>query len=305
MQTPRFPFVLVDVTADDLDDVTAELFALGADGVEERDHTTLARPRCEGLTTLSASFGVREQAEVACTELASVSGARDPVLVEIVGDDWRDAWKEHFKPFVFATRASDGLAVAVRPPWVELQRAQPAIPNGADPARVRWLELEPGRAFGTGLHETTQLVAEALGQLPLEGQALLDVGTGSGILALLALALGAARVRGTDNDPDAIAVSDENAERNSMTDRATFCTDDVATESAQHWHFVVANIETHILVPMAEALTRTLAPQGQLLLSGILATQEPQIRAAYEPLGLRHVRTAQRGEWVLVHFERT
>ena len=304
MQTPRFPFVLVDVTADDLDEVTAELFELGADGVEERDHTTLARGRREGLTTLSASFATRELADAACTHLDTVTGAREPAVVEIVGDEWRDAWKVHFKPFVFATREADGLAVAVRPPWVTLADAQPAIPNGADPARVRWLELEPGRAFGTGLHETTQLVAEALGRLPLQGHAVLDVGTGSGILALLALALGAKSVRGTDNDPDAVAVSNENAERNAMTATATFAIDDVSTETAGAWSFVVANIETHILVPMAEALARTVAPGGQLLLSGILATQEPQIRAAYEPLGLRHVVTAQRGEWVLVHFER-
>lgn len=302
MQPPRFPFVLVDVTADDLDLVTAELFELGADGVEERDHTTLARGRREGLTTLSASFGTREQADAACIEMASVAGAREPEVVEIVGDEWRDAWKVHFKPFVFATRARDGLAVAVRPPWVSLTEAQPTIPEGNDPARVRWLELEPGRAFGTGLHETTQLVAEALGRLPLEGHDVLDVGTGSGILALLALALGARSVRGTDNDPDAVAVSNENAARNAMT--ASFATDDVSTEAAGRWPFVVANIETHILVPMAEPLASTVAPGGQLLLSGILATQEPQIRAAYEPLGLRHVRTSQRGEWVLVHFER-
>ena len=304
MQIPRFPFVLCDVLAEDVDELTAELFELGAEGVEERDHTTLVRGRREGFSTLSASFTEREAADAACTQIAEDPRAGAPEVVEVVGDDWRDAWKEHFRPFVVATRPRDGVAVAVRPPWVPLEEARGVLPGDLPGDKVRWLELEPGRAFGTGLHETTQLVSEALGGLELEGQAVLDVGTGSGILALIALAFGAASVRGTDNDPDAVAVSNENAERNALTDIATFSTDDVSTETAGAWRFVLANIETHILVPMAAALAATVAPGGQLLLSGILATQEPQIRAAYEPLSLRHVRTTQRGEWVLVHFER-
>ena len=304
MQIPRFPFVLCDVLAEDVDELTAELFELGAEGVEERDHTTLVRGRREGFSTLSASFTEREAADAACTQIAEDPRAGAPEVVEVVGDDWRDAWKEHFRPFVVATRPRDGVAVAVRPPWVPLEEARGVLPGDLPGEKVRWLELEPGRAFGTGLHETTQLVSEALGGLELEGQAVLDVGTGSGILALIALAFGAASVRGTDNDPDAVAVSNENAERNALTDIATFSTDDVSTETPGAWRFVLANIETHILVPMAAALAATVAPGGQLLLSGILATQEPQIRAAYEPLSLRHVRTTQRGEWVLVHFER-
>lgn len=304
MQIPRFPFVLCDVLADDVDELTAELFDLGAEGVEERDHTTLVRGRREGFTTLSASFTERADADAACTQIAQDPRAGAPEVIEVVGDDWRDAWKEHFRPFVVATRPQDGVAIAVRPPWVPLEEARTVLPGDLPEAKVRWLELEPGRAFGTGLHETTQLVSEALGGLALEGQAVLDVGTGSGILALIALAFGAASVRGTDNDPDAVAVSNENAQRNQLTGAATFSTDDVSTEQAGAWRFVLANIETHILVPMAEALAATVAPGGQLLLSGILATQEPQIRAAYEPLSLRHVGTTQRGEWVLVHFER-
>lgn len=303
MQTPRFPFVLIDVQPADADELSALLFELGAEGVEERDHSTLVRARHDGLVTLSASFGDRTEADAACSEIATDSRVSAPEVVEIVGDAWRDAWKEHFRPFVVATRARDGAVVAIRPPWVSLEDAKASL-RDVDLAAVRWLELEPGRAFGTGLHETTQLVSEALGDLELEGAEVLDVGTGSGILALIALAFGAKSVRGTDNDPDAVAVSEENAARNALTTRSRFATDDVTSERAGAWRFVLANIETHILVPMAEALARTVAPGGQLLLSGILATQEPQILDAYAPLGLRHVRTSQRGEWVLVHFER-
>lgn len=300
MQIPRFPFVLVDALPDDADLLAAELFALGAEGVEERDHTTLVRARREGHVTLSASFADRESAEAARGELAEHAAALDAEVTEVIGDAWRDAWKEHFRPFVLATRA-DGLAVGVRPPWISEADARAAL---AEHGALTLLELEPGRAFGTGLHETTQLVSAALGALPLQDQDVLDVGTGSGILALLALALGAHHVRGTDNDAEAIEVSLENAERNALQARCSFATDDVSTERAGAWRFVVANIETHILVPMAEALSRTLAPGGQLLLSGILGVQADRILAAYQPLGLRHVGTTARGEWVLVHFER-
>lgn len=293
MQIPRFPFVLVDTTADEADLLAAELFALGAEGVEERDHTTLVKARREGHVTLSASFAEREEADAACAAIAEHPAAIAPEVTEVIGDAWRDAWKEHFRPFLLSTGAE--RAIGVRPPWIDEATAAESH------AGAKWLELEPGRAFGTGLHETTQLVAAALGKLPVQGEEVLDVGTGSGILALLALALGASHVRGIDNDPEAIEVAHENASRNGLESRCTFSTDDISVERTG-WKLVLANIETHILVPMAPALTRVLAPSGVLLLSGILGAQSDRILAAYEPLGLRHVETVARGEWVLMHF---
>ena len=115
-----------------------------------------------------------------------------------MGDAWRDEWKKHFVPFRLTPR------ITVRPPWEAYQ------PRDASEIV---LDLEPGRAFGTGLHATTALVARALEAraTELSGIELLDVGTGSGILALVALALGAARVRAIDIDPDAAEVTLENA----------------------------------------------------------------------------------------------
>jgi ribosomal protein L11 methyltransferase len=193
-----------------------------------------------------------------------------------VGDAWRDAWKEHFRPFEVAP------GLVIKPPWEAYE----------GPAKVV-LELEPGRAFGTGLHETTSLVAGVLAGRALAGEAVLDVGTGSGILALLALKLGAARARATDVDPDAILVARENAARNALALEA-----DTAPLGAIEGTFpiVVANIEARVLVPMAKELAKKVAPGGILVLSGILVPQKEEVRAAYPWLDL--VRMDEKGEWV-------
>src|SRR5262249_38106913 len=159
------------------DEVAAALFELGATGVEERDDSTLARGPGEGRVTVVASFATHEAADTAVRELRAAMPALAPRLEEIVGDAWRDAWKGHFAPFPLTPR------VTVAPPWVDY-RAKPG---------ETVLVLEPGRAFGTGLHATTALVAETLDahSAALAGCEVLDVGTGSGILSLVALILGA------------------------------------------------------------------------------------------------------------------
>ena len=123
-----------------------------------------------------------------------------------MGDAWRDEWKKHFVPF------------PAHPPHHGAPTLEAYEPRDASEIV---LDLEPGRAFGTGLHATTALVARALEAraTELSGIELLDVGTGSGILALVALALGAARVRAIDIDPDAAEVTLENAQRNGLRER--------------------------------------------------------------------------------------
>jgi ribosomal protein L11 methyltransferase len=269
---PRFPFVVVDVAEADADATSAILFELGAQGVEERDATTLVKG-APGKVTLVASFATHDEARAAIAEIAP---ALLPRLEEIVGDAWRDAWKEHFRPFEVAS------GVVIKPPWEKYEGSAKVV-----------LELEPGRAFGTGLHETTSLVASVLARHGVAGKEVLDVGTGSGILALLALKLGAARARATDVDPEAILVARENAERNGLALEV-----DTAALSAIAGTFpiVVANIEARVLVPMAKDLTKKVAPGGILVLSGILVPQKDEVRAAYPSLEL--ARADEKGEWV-------
>ena len=285
MSEPRYPFVHVDVSAEDADEVSAYLFELGASGVEERDTTTLAKSLGEGKVTLVASFATRADADAAVAELDE---AFAPRVEEIVGDAWRDAWKEHYRPFSLTPR------VTVRPPWepYEKQRADELV-----------LELEPGRAFGTGLHATTSLVARTLDReaARLAGAPVLDVGTGSGILALVAIALGAGRVVAIDNDADVVGVVRENAERNGMGDRVEASDTDVAAIT-DTFPIVLANIEARVLIPLAPSIAARVAKGGLLVLSGILVGQEDDVRAAYPELTLRA--TEREGEWVSLSLER-
>src|SRR5207237_609003 len=150
-----------------------------------------------GKVTLVASFASHDEANEA---IAEIDPGFNPRLEEIVGDAWRDAWKEHFRPFAIT---SD---IVIRPPWEKYEEKPGDLV----------LVLEPGRAFGTGLHETTSLVAGALQAhaTELAEATVLDVGCGSGILALVAITLGAANARAIDVDPEAVDVTRENATRN-------------------------------------------------------------------------------------------
>lgn len=279
---PRFPFLHVNVSPEDADWASSELFDLGASGVEERDETTLKKTETTGLVTLVASFETEEAAKEAMESLDPKFEAR---LEFVIGDAWRDAWKEHFRPFSVAP------GIVVRPPW-EAYEPKPG---------EKVLELEPGRAFGTGLHETTSLVCGALAARTedVTGNDLLDVGTGSGILALCALHLGAKSAVCTDNDADVIPVVIENAERNGMADRVTAraC---ALSEVTGTFPVVVANIEARVLVPMAEELSAKVAKGGLLVLSGILLPQEDEVIAAYAPFTV--IEAPKKGEWVAIVF---
>jgi ribosomal protein L11 methyltransferase len=273
--------VAVDIAEEDADDASALLFELGATSLEHRDATTLASV-ASGRAMLVAGFGEEETARTALDELPA---AWSPRLEPVFGDAWRDEWKKHFEPF----RLCDGIVI--KPPWRTYQ------PRNGE----RVIELEPGRAFGTGLHETTILVADTLADhaAALRGSSLLDVGCGSGILTLVGLALGAETARAIDTDPDAIAVTRENAERNGLSGRVR--ADCTALEAlGDRYGTIVANIEAATLVSLAPVLTARLAPEGRLVLSGILASdvvagQMDDVRLAYGALAVEETR--RKGEW--------
>jgi ribosomal protein L11 methyltransferase len=277
---PRYPYVHVDVAPEQVDETSALLFDLGAEGVEERDEGTLAKSAAPGKVTLVASFSTREDAEQAMLEL---DAELSPRYDEIVGDAWRDAWKEHYRPFAIAP------GLVIRPPW-EKYEAKPG---------EQVLELEPGRAFGTGLHETTRLVAQAIQKYSAEvtGATVLDVGCGSGILALAAIALGAAHAVAVDVDQEAIDVTKENAARNGLSAQIDASTTDLADLDLSS-PVVVANIEAKVLVPIAPVLERHVTPGGLLLLSGVLVPQKDDVRNAYPDMEL--LEAPSLGEWILL-----
>ena len=286
---PRYPYVHIDLAAAESDDAGVTLFDLGAQGVEERDASTLVKGT-PGKVTLVASFASHGEARAAVRALPK---SWKPRVEEVVGDAWRDEWKKHFHPFEVCR------GVVIRPPWQEYVRKN---------KREIVLELEPGRAFGTGLHETTSLVADAIRAhaKELAGEEVLDVGCGSGILSLVALALGAAKARAVDIDPDAAAVTQENAARNALAARVVADTKDVAKLRGA-FRGVFANIEARVLIPMARALIARTEPGGLLVLSGILAphvagheAQVAEVKAAYASMKLED--EVRNGEWVALVY---
>jgi ribosomal protein L11 methyltransferase len=274
---PRYPYVHVDVSAEDAELVASELFDLGAQGLEERDASTLNRPQdgAAGMLTLVASFADDESARAAQAALGERYAAR---IEHVVGDAWRDGWRAYFKPMRVGKR------LVIKPSW------EPYEPVAGDVV----LTLDPGQAFGTGTHETTRLLlAELEARLPPAAR-VLDVGTGSGILGVACLLLGASSVEALDNDPLAVDAARENAERNGVGAKLHASLTPVGTLTTRY-PLVLANIEARVLIPEAANVAARVEPGGLLLLSGLLHTDVDSVRAAYP--GFTELGRPELGEW--------
>ena len=205
--------------------------------------------------------------------------------LEVLEDQaWERAWLDHFQPIRFGERL-----------WI--------CPTGKqvcadDPVIIR---LDPGLAFGTGTHPTTALCLEWLDSADVEGKTLIDYGCGSGILAIGALQLGAARVIAVDHDPQAIIATNNNARRNKVSDRLLA----VASEDfqPQHADMVMANILANTLIELAPLITSLVKPGGELVLSGILHNQAEQVISAYNEFSF--TAPARKEDWVRLNALRT
>lgn len=207
---------------------------------------------------------------------------------KVEDQDWERAWMDQYAPLKFGART---WIV----PWDH------ALPEGADAPDAAVVRLDPGLAFGSGTHPTTSLCLQWLDALAaegaLQGATVLDFGCGSGILALAALKLGAARAVGVDNDPQALLATADNAERNAVGDRlAVFSPQD---EPEATYPLVVANILATALDALAETLAARVAPGGRIALSGILAGQDTELVARYDRW-FDALRVTQAEDWVRI-----
>ena len=201
-------------------------------------------------------------------DVVAVDVRSEPLLEE----DWGARWKEHFRPFHAAPR------LVIKPTW------EPYEPRAGEAV----IEMDPGMAFGTGLHESTRLALGLIEELcaVVPPPRVLDVGTGTGVLALAAALRGAGFVRAVDTDPDAVAAARGNAERNRLAGRVRVDGEGLDAIPGP-FDLIAANITADVLLALAPQLVGRLAPGGALLLSGILAgAQAREVRAAYERIGL-------------------
>ncbi|MFV8753253.1 50S ribosomal protein L11 methyltransferase [Nannocystaceae bacterium ST9] len=275
-------------------------------GVETRDPFTIAEGpdfRAVEVPELIAYTIPAERAVVEAAALELASQFALDVEVESAdheGDDWRDAWKRYYRPLRFV--ADDGSrSLLVRPSW---------IARAADDPRAE-LVLDPGRAFGTGLHESTRLCLQALVELAgkLEPRTLIDLGCGSGILGLAALQLFPTLEHAllVDHDPESTETARENAELNSLGDRVEtrevlLGEGDTTRMLAGPHALVLANIRPSVLIPCAPAIVELLAPGGALVLSGILVEEGDEVRAAYP--SLIEVERRRENDWVALILRR-
>ena len=303
-------------TIEDAEDmIIASLADIGIEGVEIEDKKPLTEeekaqmfvdimpegPADDGHASLSFYLdedadvnAVKAQVEALLDELRSFMDIGEGTIEESVTEDkdWINNWKEYFHQFY----VDDILVI---PSWEQKK------PEDADKLT---LHIDPGTAFGTGMHETTQLVIRQLKKHVKDGCEILDVGTGSGILAILALMLGAKHALGTDLDPCAVNAVEENKASNNIPDKdfdliiGNIIDDKDVQEKAgtEKYDIVTANILADVLVPLTPVIVPCLKKGGIYICSGILQEKEQQVVDAALSAGLDLLEVTRQGEWSAV-----
>ena len=297
------------------DMIICTLAEIGVEGAEIQDHQPLTEedkaqmfvdimpegPADDGIAYLN--FYLEEDADKesilrdvrnALEELRTFMDIGECTITksETEDKDWINNWKEFFHQFY----VDDILIV---PSWEEVKE---------EDKDKMILHIDPGTAFGTGMHETTQLVIRQLKKYVTRGAEILDVGTGSGILGITALKLGAGHVVGTDLDPCAVSAVQDNKEANQIEDDSFDMMigniiDDVEVQNEvgyERYDIVAANILADVLVPLTPVIVHQMKKGAYYITSGILDVKEEVVREAVEKAGLTLVEVTKQGEWVCV-----
>lgn len=305
-------FWLTSSTPERREWLLAEAFEAGAEGAEEKDeaagggsparHRACIYARAEGIedvrgALLAAIAGAAGDAALDPTDPISASASAEVGPAEALpAVDWSEEWKRGLGPIVISDR------LVVRPPF----SAWTCLPG------QREIVIDPGQAFGTGTHASTHLCLEWIDALleeadgPARFARMLDVGTGSGVLALAAVARGAREAVGFDLDPVAIEAAEEAARTNGLAAAVRFaCTPIEAIDDAP-FELVVANLLKRELLPIAGAIAARLAKQGSLVLAGLLEEDGDEVAACFAPFGLvereRRVREDSVGRWIAPRY---
>lgn len=208
-------------------------------------------------------------------------------------EDWAESWKRHFKPIAI------GVALLVKPSWV---KRKPRLGRAV-------VVLDPGLSFGTGQHPTTKFCLEQVVAASKSGEcrSFLDIGTGSGILPIAGAKLGLRKIEAFDFDPDCVRIAKANAKRNRVDGKLRIFRGDLTklpVRSKRRYDLVCANLIYDLLLSERTRILNRLADDGTLVLAGILKTQFPEVRAAFEAAGLVLVAGRQENEWESGAFRR-
>ena len=201
-------------------------------------------------------------------------------------EDWQNAWKKYYHAMDIGSR------LAIVPGW-----------ESYDTDRIR-ITLDPGLAFGTGTHETTSLCLELLDELVQGGERVLDVGTGSGILAIAALKLGAREADGVDIDPMCVRTAGENARRNGVNDRFRVLVGDLSDKAEGTYDIITANIVAAAILSLAPAVPALMAPGAKFICSGIIDTRKDEVLDGLRANGLNPVKIREKRGWVCILCEK-
>lgn len=273
------------------DGVVIESTAVTASPENSQGHAVGPLRVCAYLAENDSLPQVRKKLEESLWYLGRIRPLPEPEFRRVQQADWSESWKQHYQPVAIGER------LMVVPAWLE----------SPEPSRVA-VRIDPGMAFGTGTHPTTQLCLELIESAVRAGaqspQTLIDIGCGSGILAVAALKLGAGRALGVDVDMEAVEAARENADLNAVGDRLQVSLGSVAeirsgAYSIQKAPLVVANILAPVIIKLLdEGLDEVLLPGGSLILSGILAEQSADVESALQSHGLTLHEKLQREDWV-------
>jgi ribosomal protein L11 methyltransferase len=232
----------------------------------------------------------RQQLREGLWHLSRLYPMPEPTFTVVKEEDWAEAWKQHYHPLRLGRR------LYIRPQWT-------TIPDPRPDDIV--LVMDPGMAFGTGTHPTTQLCLIAVEDLVAGRPALdvLDLGCGSGILGIAALKLGAARVLALDTDELAVQATLQNAAHNDVSDRLTVQQGSLETlrHSARHFDLLLANILAKVIIALCdEGLGNVLRAGGVAVFSGIIHEQADEVEVALRRNGLEPYRRRSQGDWVAI-----
>ncbi|MCX7842685.1 MAG: 50S ribosomal protein L11 methyltransferase [Clostridia bacterium] len=206
---------------------------------------------------------------------------------EVDDEDWSNSWKKYYKPLHISDR------VVIKPSWEQYEKSGDEIV----------VELDPGMAFGTGTHETTRMCAQLLESYLSFADKVLDVGCGTGILAIIAAKLGAGHVTAIDIDEVAVRVTEENSKINMVQDKITACRSVLGDLLPEKHDIAVANIIADVIIDISKIVPQYLKHDGYFITSGIIKQRKQEVLEACGNSGFKYVAEKDMGEWVAVVFK--